>query len=118
MPAAACVAPIPAGRSSMISTEAPRRASSYAIAQPTTPAPTTTMSRGGATRESYVKIAAACLAVHVGTSSPGILYAETARRQPLGNRDPLLQSRNRARAAHRRGLQPRRSLLAASLQGG
>src|SRR5216684_2952489 len=47
-PAAACVAPMPAGRSSMISTAAPRRANSYATAQPTMPAPTTTMSLGDA----------------------------------------------------------------------
>src|SRR5436190_11446777 len=45
-PADACVAPIPTARSSTISTEAPRRTSSYAIAQPTTPAPTTIMSDG------------------------------------------------------------------------
>src|SRR5262249_21764154 len=44
MPADACVAPIPTGRSSRICTAAPRRASSYATAQPTIPAPTMTMS--------------------------------------------------------------------------
>ena len=43
-PADACVAPMPTGRSSTISTAAPRRASSYATAQPTMPAPTTMMS--------------------------------------------------------------------------
>src|SRR5437667_12721815 len=37
---------MPTGRSSTISTDAPRRASSYATAQPTTPAPTTMMSVG------------------------------------------------------------------------
>src|SRR5437588_5089054 len=36
---------MPAGRSSTISTDAPRRASSYATAQPTMPAPTTTISQ-------------------------------------------------------------------------
>src|SRR5580700_5231304 len=46
MPADACVAPIATARSSTISTEAPRRASSYATAQPTTPAPITMMSDG------------------------------------------------------------------------
>src|SRR5436309_1928772 len=45
MPAEACVAPWPAGRASMSSTGAPRRASSYVTAQPITPAPTTRMSR-------------------------------------------------------------------------
>src|SRR5213593_3884589 len=45
-PADACVAPMPTGRSSTISTEAPRRASSSATAHPTTPAPTTMMSVG------------------------------------------------------------------------
>src|SRR5262245_59565720 len=45
-PADACVAPIPTGRSSTISTDAPRCASSSAIAQPTTPAPMTMMSEG------------------------------------------------------------------------
>src|SRR3954467_7361123 len=49
-PADACVAPIPAGRSSTISTDAPRRASSYATAQPTMPAPMTMTSRGVATK--------------------------------------------------------------------
>ena len=48
-PAEACVAPMPAGRSSTISTEAPRRASSYATAHPIIPAPTTTTSLGPAT---------------------------------------------------------------------
>src|SRR5439155_26765978 len=45
MPAEAWVAPWPAGRASMSSTGAPRRASSYVTAQPITPAPTTRMSR-------------------------------------------------------------------------
>src|SRR5262245_33937362 len=45
-PADACVAPMPIGRSSTISTDAPRRASSAATAQPTIPAPTTMMSEG------------------------------------------------------------------------
>src|SRR6478736_2552576 len=46
-PADACVAPMPTGRSSTISTDAPRRASSWATAQPMMPAPTTMMSEGG-----------------------------------------------------------------------
>src|SRR6185436_14553261 len=46
MPAEACVAPMPAGRSSTICTAAPRRASSYAAAHPTIPAPMTMMSEG------------------------------------------------------------------------
>src|SRR5947207_369017 len=37
---------MPTGRESTTSTEAPRRASSYATAHPTIPAPTTTMSEG------------------------------------------------------------------------
>jgi hypothetical protein len=45
IPAEACVAPIPGGRSSTSCTEAPRRASSYATADQTTPAPTTMMSK-------------------------------------------------------------------------
>ena len=44
-------------------------------------------------------------------------YAETARRQPVRDRHPLLPGRHRARPAHRRRLQLRRSLLAAPLQG-
>src|SRR5262245_15273629 len=46
MPAEACVAPIPTGRSSTISTDAPRCANSSATAQPTMPAPITMMSEG------------------------------------------------------------------------
>src|SRR5262245_43221747 len=45
-PADAWVAPMEGGRSSTISTDAPRRASSSATAHPTTPAPTTMMSVG------------------------------------------------------------------------
>src|SRR5580765_4387115 len=45
-PADACVAPMPTGRSSTISTDTPRLASSCAIAHPTIPAPTTMMSEG------------------------------------------------------------------------
>ena len=52
MPADACVAPWPTGRSSTSSTDAPRHASSWATAQPITPAPTTMMSRF--TRQSYI----------------------------------------------------------------
>ena len=44
------VAPIAIGRSSITSTEAPRRASSCAMAQPTMPAPMTRTSRGTVTR--------------------------------------------------------------------
>src|SRR4051812_36087667 len=54
MPPDAWVAPAPGARPSRMETEAPRRASSEAIAQPTMPAPMTTMSR--ATPEYYVKI--------------------------------------------------------------
>ena len=53
-PADACVAPMPTGRSSTISTDAPRRASSWATAQPTMPAPTTMMSEGGVIRRLYL----------------------------------------------------------------
>src|SRR5262245_44986562 len=51
-PADACVAPMPTARSSTTSTDAPRRASSYAMAHPMTPAPTTMMSRF--TKRSYI----------------------------------------------------------------
>ena len=81
-PADACVAPMPAGRSSTIWTDAPRRASSYATAQPTMPAPTTTMSLGAATCPDLIAKAPRHGRRRSGKIVDSRSHAKTARRQP------------------------------------
>src|SRR5437016_428739 len=94
-PADACVAPIPTGRSSTISTDAPRRASSSATAHPTTPAPMTMMSVGRVMRlqlilrrmtlkTAAVTVLAAGTIVHLGAQTkPPVAPAEYGQFETL-----------------------------------
>src|SRR4029453_18437127 len=96
-PAGACVAPMPTGRSSTISTDAPRAASSWATAQPMMPAPTTMMSEGGVIRFVYtpttVKQQLVNGSIHQFTSSPIQQFLQVLSRVEHWQRDKRRQRR-------------------------
>src|SRR5436309_2839941 len=68
---------MPTGRSSTISTDAPRRASSWATAQPTIPAPTTMISEGA---RMIVYTPTPCKEAQMSVASNSVLTGELLQR--------------------------------------